>query len=46
MATITTVRVGESLAGEGNEVAHGDLILKPRASAAETAFCHALTNNC
>jgi 5,6,7,8-tetrahydromethanopterin hydro-lyase len=45
MATITKVCVGESLVGEGNEVAHVDLILGPRGSAAETAFCNALTNN-
>src|SRR4051794_2295010 len=42
---IDTVRIGESLVGEGNEVAHVDLILGPRGSAAETAFCNALTNN-
>jgi 5,6,7,8-tetrahydromethanopterin hydro-lyase len=45
MATITKVCVGESLVGEGNEVAHIDLIIGPRGSAAETAFCNALTNN-
>ncbi|HEY1608731.1 MAG TPA: formaldehyde-activating enzyme [Paraburkholderia sp.] len=45
MATINRVLVGESLIGEGNEVAHIDLIIGPRGSAAETAFCHALTNN-
>jgi len=45
MATITKVCVGESLVGEGNEVAHIDLIMGPRGSAAEAAFCHALTNN-
>ena len=37
--------VGESLVGEGNEVAHIDLIVGPRGSAAETAFATALTNN-
>jgi 5,6,7,8-tetrahydromethanopterin hydro-lyase len=37
--------VGESLVGDGNEVAHVDLIMGPRGSAAETAFCNALTNN-
>ena len=42
---ITNVRVGESLVGEGNEVAHIDLIIGPRGSAAETAFCNCLTNN-
>jgi 5,6,7,8-tetrahydromethanopterin hydro-lyase len=45
MAKITKVGVGESLVGEGNEVAHVDLIIGPRGSAAETAFCNALTNN-
>jgi len=45
MATITKVCVGESLVGDGNEVAHVDLIIGPRGSAAESAFCHALTNN-
>ena len=45
MAKITKMCVGESLVGEGNEVAHIDLIIGPRGSAAETAFAHALTNN-
>jgi len=45
MATINKVGVGESLIGEGNEVAHIDLIIGPRGSAVESAFCHALTNN-
>ncbi|HET6224445.1 MAG TPA: formaldehyde-activating enzyme [Dongiaceae bacterium] len=45
MAKITKVLVGESLVGDGNEVAHIDLILGPRGSAAEIAFCNALTNN-
>ena len=45
MAHITKVCVGESLVGDGNEVAHIDLIIGPRGSAAETAFCNALTNN-
>ena len=31
---ITNVRVGESLVGEGNEVAHIDLLVGPRGSAA------------
>ncbi|MEA2757834.1 MAG: 5,6,7,8-tetrahydromethanopterin hydro-lyase, partial [Methylobacteriaceae bacterium] len=43
MATINKLMVGESLVGEGNEVAHIDLIIGPRGSAAETAFAHALT---
>jgi 5,6,7,8-tetrahydromethanopterin hydro-lyase len=33
------------MVGEGNEVAHIDLIMGPRGSAAETAFCNSLTNN-
>jgi 5,6,7,8-tetrahydromethanopterin hydro-lyase len=45
MAKIHNVRVGESLVGDGNEVAHIDLLMGPRGSAAETAFCTALTNN-
>jgi 5,6,7,8-tetrahydromethanopterin hydro-lyase len=45
MALITKVCVGESLVGDGNEVAHIDLIMGPRGSAAETAFCNAITNN-
>jgi 5,6,7,8-tetrahydromethanopterin hydro-lyase len=45
MAKINKVLVGESLVGEGNEVAHIDLIMGPRGSAAEFAFCNALTNN-
>ena len=45
MAKITNLRVGESLVGEGNEIAHIDLIIGPRGSAAETAFATALTNN-
>ncbi len=45
MAKITQVMVGESLVGEGNEVAHVDLLIGPRGSAAEQAFCNALCNN-
>ena len=45
MAKINKTLVGESLVGEGNEVAHIDLIMGPRGSAVEQAFCHALTNN-
>ena len=45
MAVINGLCVGESLVGDGNEVAHIDLIMGPRGSAAETAFAHALTNN-
>ena len=42
--TINKVLVGEALVGEGNEVAHIDLIIGPRGSAVETAFCLTLTN--
>jgi 5,6,7,8-tetrahydromethanopterin hydro-lyase len=45
MAKISGVCVGESLIGDGNEVAHVDLMIGPRGSAVESAFCHALTNN-
>lgn len=45
MAKIDRMMVGESLVGEGNEVAHIDLIIGPRGSPAETAFANALTNN-
>jgi 5,6,7,8-tetrahydromethanopterin hydro-lyase len=45
MAKINRTLVGESLVGEGNEVAHIDLIMGPRGSAAETAFCNGLVNN-
>jgi len=37
--------VGESLVGEGNEVAHIDLLIGPRGSAVEKAFANALVNN-
>ncbi|MGC1846953.1 MAG: formaldehyde-activating enzyme, partial [Pseudolabrys sp.] len=45
MAKVNGLCVGESLVGEGNEVAHIDLILGPRGSAAEIAFANCLTNN-
>ncbi len=45
MALINKMLIGESLVGEGNEVAHIDLIIGPRGSAAETAFANALVNN-
>lgn len=41
---IDRVMVGEALVGEGNELAHVDLLMGPRGSGAETAFCIALTN--
>ena len=45
MAKINNLRVGESLVGDGNEVAHIDLMVGPRGTAAETAFANCLTNN-
>ena len=45
MPIINKTLIGESLVGEGNEVAHVDLIMGPRGSAAETAFCNGLVNN-
>ena len=45
MGTINKLMVGESLQGDGNEVAHIDLLIGPRGSAAETAFANCVTNN-
>jgi 5,6,7,8-tetrahydromethanopterin hydro-lyase len=45
MAVIDRVLLGEALVGDGNEIAHIDLMMGPRGSAAESAFCNALTNN-
>ena len=45
MAKVTKLCVGESLVGDGNEIAHIDLLIGPRGSAAETAFANCLTNN-
>ena len=45
MAKINKLCIGESLIGDGNEVAHIDLMIGPRGSAAESAFAHCLTNN-
>ena len=45
MAKINNLRVGESLVGDGNEVAHIDLMIGPRGSAAESAFALCLSNN-
>jgi 5,6,7,8-tetrahydromethanopterin hydro-lyase len=42
---INRTLVGESLQGDGNEVAHIDLMIGPRGSAVEAAFANALTNN-
>ncbi|GAB4360249.1 MAG: formaldehyde-activating enzyme [Methylohalobius crimeensis] len=45
MTKVNKMLIGESLKGEGNEVAHIDLLIGPRGSAAETAFASCLTNN-
>src|SRR6202046_4048332 len=45
MAKINKLLVGESLVCDGKEVAHIDLIIGPRGSAAESAFASALVNN-
>ncbi len=45
MAKISGTCVGESLVGDGNEVAHVDLLIGPRGGPVEAAFCNALTNN-
>ena len=44
MPKIDRMLVGEALVGDGNEVAHIDLIIGPRGSAAEAAFANTLTN--
>jgi 5,6,7,8-tetrahydromethanopterin hydro-lyase len=38
MAKINKVMVGESLVGDGNEVAHIDLLIGPRGSAVDRPF--------
>ena len=42
---ISKLCVGEALFGDGNEVAHVDLLIGPRGSPAETAFVNCLINN-
>ena len=37
--------LGESLVGDGNEVAHIDLIIGSKTGPAGAAFCNALANN-
>jgi len=37
--------IGESLVGDGNEIAHIDLIIGSKTGPAGHAFCNALTNN-
>lgn len=41
---IDKVLVAEALVGEGKEMAHIDLLMGPRGSAVENAFCITLTN--
>jgi len=38
-------QLGESLVGDGNEIAHIDLIIGSKSGAAGAAFCNALANN-
>lgn len=51
MAKINRVMVGESLVNDNDpsgtmaEIAHIDLLIGPRGSAVETAFCNGLVNN-
>ena len=45
MAKIDRMMVGESLVGEGNEVAHIDLIIGSKSGPAGNAFANALANN-
>ena len=45
MAKINKTMVGESLVGDGNEVAHIDLLIGPKGGAVEAAFCNTLANN-
>jgi hypothetical protein len=44
-ASIRGAALGESLVGDGNEVAHIDLIIGSKSGRRATAFCNALTNN-
>ena len=37
--------IGESLVGDGNEIAHIDLVIGSKSGPAGAAFCNALTNN-
>jgi len=45
MPLVNKVMVGEALVGDGDEVAHIDLLIGPRGSAVEAAFCNRLTDN-
>jgi 5,6,7,8-tetrahydromethanopterin hydro-lyase len=44
MAKVSKTMVGEALVGEGNEVAHIDLLIGPRGGPVEDTFCRTLTS--
>lgn len=44
-SVIDRMLVGEALVGDGNEVAHVDLLIGPRGSPVEAAFANTLTSN-
>ncbi len=44
MAKISKMLIGEALVGDGNEIAHIDLIIGPRGSPAEDVFARTLTD--
>ena len=44
MAKITKVQVGEALVGDGNEIAHIDLLIGSKTGPVGTAFANALAN--
>ncbi len=44
MAKINHMMIGEALVGDGNEVAHIDLIIGPRGTPAEEVFARTLTD--
>ena len=44
MATSITMNVGEALVGEGNEIAHIDLLIGSKTGPVGTAFANALAN--
>lgn len=43
MVHIIKSMIGEALVGEGNEIAHIDLVIGPKGSAVETAFMNSLS---
>ncbi|MCD4821178.1 MAG: formaldehyde-activating enzyme [Methanococcoides sp.] len=44
MAKITTSLIGEALVGEGDEIAHIDIVIGTKGSPVETAFMNALSS--